>query len=385
MITTTVQLPIQMYDPTRDYRNHQTEYDQMVAKIVNQGLFIGGPEVTQLEKKLQDYTRAQFAITCANGTDALLISLLGLGIGLGDEVITVAHTWISTSETIALTGAKPIFVDINDWDFNIDINLIEQHITDKTKAILFVSLYGLMPDCLKLQQLAHKYSIQLIEDGAQSFGALYQGSKSCSCKYTHLATTSFFPSKPIGCWGDGGAIFTNDPALASKIRAIKSHGGIERFKHKYIGVNSRLDTLQAGILLVKMKSFDQTIQNRNQCAQYYNQKLANLPQLRKPHFDSNIYSHVWAQYSLLCQNIIIRDALVKYLQDNQVNVSIFYPIGLHKQECFQYLGVDHIEVTDRVCNTIINLPCYAEITREEQDYIVNLIHQFFFNDLSHSK
>lgn len=372
-----MKFPIQMYDPTRDYQNHKIDFDEKILKVIKEGFFIGGPEVKELEKLLQDYTEAKHAITCANGTDAIFIALLSLGIGNGDEVITVAHTWISTSETIALTGATPVFVDINEHNFNIDINKIEERITDKTKAILFVSLYGLMPDCEMLQKIAQKYHIALIEDGAQSFGAEFKGTKSCSCHYTDIATTSFFPSKPLGCWGDGGSIFTNNDELAMKIRAIKSHGGIERFKHKYIGLNSRLDTIQAAVLTIKMKYLEETIMKRNQCAHYYTDKLKNLEQLKKPTYNSSSYRHVWAQYSLLCQNKLIRDNLVDYLKKNNVNVAIFYPVGLHKQECFQYLNVKSLEVTDQICDTIINLPCYAEITKEEQDYIINLLYQFF--------
>lgn len=370
-------LPIQMYDPTRSYIKNKSEFDQKLQQMINKGLFINGPEIKELETKLQEYTGAKYAITCANGTDALFITLLGLGIGIQDEVITVAHTWISTSETIVLTGAKPVFVDINDTDFNIDIDKIKEKVTTKTKAILFVSLYGLMPDCDKLNQLAKELNLYLIEDGAQSFGAKFNGSRSCSCKYTDVATTSFFPSKPLGCWGDGGAIFTNNDFLANKIRAIKSHGGLERFKHEYIGLNSRLDTLQAGILLVKLSDFETSLINRNNCANYYTQKLNDIPNLRKPLYDSAIYYHVWAQYSLLCEDKESRDALLNYLKNNQVNVSIFYPIGLHKQKCFEYLGPTSLDTTDKVCDTIINLPCYSEITREEQDYIINLVYQFY--------
>lgn len=317
------------------------------------------------------------AITCANGTDAIFIVLKALDIGLDDEVITVSHTWISTSETIAMTGAKPVFVDISEDDFNIDINKIEEKITSKTKAILFVSLYGLMPDIKKIQEIGKKHNIYVIEDGAQSFGAEYSNIKSCSCIYTDIATTSFFPSKPLGCWGDGGAMFTSNDEIAKKIRAIKAHGGLERFKHKYIGMNSRLDTLQAGILLTKLKYFEKTLEQRNNCADYYTENLMLIEKIKLPKYDKNIYKHAWAQYSILCENKKTRDDIVEYLKTNKVNVSIFYPIGLHKQECFKYLNTESIETTDKVCDTIFNLPCYAEISAEEQNYIINLLNNFF--------
>jgi len=371
-----MKLPIQMYDPNRDYANHKEEFDQALATVVRDGQFINGSQVRLLEEKLRVYTGAQHVITCGNGTDALFVSLLSIGVGPGDEVITVAHTWISTAETIALTGATPVFVDIRSDNFNMDPDLVEQHITPRTKAILFVSLYGLMPDCQKLRELANRHHLCLIEDGAQSFGAEYHDSKSCSCQYTDIATTSFFPSKPLGCWGDGGAIFTNDAELAVKIRSIKNHGCLERFKHKYIGLNSRLDTIQAAVLLVKLGHLDEVLKQRNLCAQYYNEKLSVVSQLVKPSY-TNEYIHVWAQYSLLCPDNVTRDALVTHLKNNGVNISIFYPVGLHKQECFAHLNCSNLKVTDLVCSTIINLPCYGEITREEQDYIVEKICQFF--------
>lgn len=380
-----IKFPIQMYDPTRDYLKNKKEFDITINNIINAGNFINGPQVTQLEGILEQYTSAKYCITCANGTDALFISLLALNIGNGDEVITVAHTWISTAETIAMTGAKPVFVDISAVNFNIDTSKIVERITKNTKAILFVSLYGLMPDLEQIKDIADKYNLYVIEDGAQSFGAKYKESRSCSCYYTNIATSSFFPSKPLGCWGDGGAMFTNDDQLAIKLRSIKSHGGVERFKHKYIGVNSRLDTLQAGILLVKMKHFDQYLITRNRCADYYSEKLAHLNQVNQinqltlPMYNRQEYNHSWAQYSILAENLLVRNSIVEHLKNNKINVSIFYPIGLHRQECFEYLNVDEskLEVTNNVCDRVFNLPCYAEITIEEQDYIINIVCDFF--------
>ena len=372
-----INFPIQMYDPTRDYKLNKESFDISLQNVITSGLFIGGPEVKKLEEELVKFTGCANAITCANGTDAIFIVLKALDIGEEDEVITVAHTWISTSETIAMTGAKPVFVDICEENFNIDINKIEEKITSNTKAILFVSLYGLIPELKKIQEIGKKHNIYVIEDGAQSFGAEYSGTKSCSCVYTDIATTSFFPSKPLGCWGDGGAMFTSNNEIAKKLRAIKAHGGLERFKHKYIGMNSRLDTLQAGILLTKLKYFPQTLIQRNNCADYYSLGLESISKIKLPKYDKKNYKHVWAQYSILCENKKIRDDIVEYLKSNKVNVSIFYPVGLHKQECFNYLGVEQIEITDKVSDTIFNLPCYAEITKEEQEYIINVVKDFF--------
>lgn len=372
-----MKLPINMYDPTRDYKTHKELFDNRLTKVINEGVFINGAEVKELESTLQQFTGAKYAITCANGTDALFISLLALGIKPGDEVVTVAHTWISTSEAIAMTGALPVFVDITGDDFNIDVNKIEAKITSRTKVIMPVSLYGQMTDYKKIREIADKYNLAVIEDGAQSFGAELDDYKSCCCKYTEIATTSFFPSKPIGCWGDGGAMFTNDDKLAIKLKSIKAHGGLERFKHEYIGMNSRLDTIQAGIVLEKMGWADEVLEKRRDCANYYTEGLKDLDIL-KPNVRPNS-KHVWAQYSLLCKDKEQRDRLEKHLKDNKVNVSIFYPSGLHKQNCFKKLGVncEGLEETDRICDRIINLPCYAELEKEEQDYIIEVIKMFY--------
>lgn len=373
----TEQNTINMYDPTRDYQMHKTEYDTAVLSVMSNGIFIGGEPVSTLENKLANYTGSKHCISCANGTDALYISLLAIDLKPNDEVITVAHTWISTSEVIALSHAIPKYVEIDDKTFNIDPEKIKNAITSKTKAILPVSLYGMMPDYKKIKEIADEYNLYVIEDGAQSFGSKRDDYISCSCKYTDIATTSFFPSKPMGCYGDGGAIFTNDDNLANRLRAIKSHGGLERFKHKYIGLNSRLDTIQAAILLVKLKYLDYNLILRNKVANYYTSKLKDLD-IVLPIIDSNCF-HVWAQYSILVRNNEIRNELFKELKNNKINCSIFYPAPLHLQECFNYLGYKKgdLLITESVCDRIINLPIYAEITELEQEYIVNIFRLCF--------
>ena len=369
-----INFPIQMYDPVRDFKNYESEYRCAMDQVLLKGNFIAGEQVFQLEKELSIYTNCPNTITCANGTDALFISLLGLSIGHGDEVITVAHTWISTAETIAMTGAMPIWVDIDPETFCIDYNLIESKITEKTKAILVVSLYGLLPDYQQIHNIANKYNIPVIEDGAQSFGAIRDDYKSCSCKWTEIATTSFFPTKPLGCYGDGGAIFVRDNELAKKIRAIKSHGGLERFKHKYIGLNSRLDTIQASILLVKMKYFEEIIVKRNECAKYYLDKLGDISGIILPKIPDNC-RHVWAQFSILTKNKDSRDKIVDELKKNKINVAIFYPSPLYKQECFSYTDCSGLKNTDDVCDRIFNLPCYGELNESEKKYIVKILRE----------
>jgi UDP-2-acetamido-2-deoxy-ribo-hexuluronate aminotransferase len=371
-------LPIQMYDPKREYREHKEDIQKSINNVLDHGIFINGPEVKEIETTLSSYTGVKHAIAVSNGTDALTISLLALGIKPGNEVITVAHTWISSAETIALIGAIPKFVDINSDTFNMDPLCLEKAITENTKAIIVVSLYGLIADMDIINIIAKKHNLPVIEDGAQSFGAKYNDNKSCSL--TTIGTTSFFPSKPLGCYGDGGAIFTNDDILAEKIRAIKSHGGIKRFEHKYIGINGRLDTLQAAILNVKIKYFDTTIEKRNNCANYYSLHLKVienhgfiLPKIPEGR------TSVWAQYSILAPSKDERDKIVSTLKENNVNVAIFYPTPLHTQECF--LNLDNfiksdLPVTDNICDRVFNLPCYAEVLKEEQDYIIKTIHHF---------
>lgn len=366
--------PIQMYDPKREYRTHKKDIDESIHRVLDHGIFINGPEVKELEPKLSEFSGAKHAVSVSNGTDAIKIALLALDVGVDDEVITVAHTWISTAEVVSIINAKPVFVDIEDETFNMDPEKIEEKITDKTKAILVVSLYGQIADIDRINEIAAKYNLPVVEDGAQSFGALYNGKRSCSV--TTIGTTSFFPSKPLGCYGDGGACFTNDDHLAMKMRAIKSHGGVKRFHHKYVGLNARLDTIQAAILNVKLNYFEDTIKNRNNCANYYTKHLDFLREkgFQLPKVKKECMS-VWAQYSILAVNNEQRDNIVKYLKENNVNAAIFYPAPLHLQECFSYLNYkkDDLPVTVDCCDRIFNLPCYAEFTKQEQDYIVDII------------
>ena len=374
-----ITFPIQMFDPKRDYKTHKKQFDDSIHAVLDHGLFINGPEIKQLEPDLAKFSGAKHCISVSNGTDALKIALLALDVGIGDEVLTVAHTWISSAEVISIINAVPVFVDIEDETYNMDPSKIEEKITTKTKAILAVSLYGQVSDIDKINEIARKYNIPVIEDGAQSFGALYNGKRSCNL--STIGTTSFFPSKPLGCYGDGGACFTNDDELALKMRAIKSHGGIKRFQHKYIGFNGRLDTIQAAILNVKLPYFDETLKNRNKVANYYSENLKELEDrglIKLPIVREGDMS-VWAQYAILTKSKDKRDNLVAHLKKNNVNAAIFYPAPLHTQECFAYLNCElgSLPVTERICNTVFNLPCYGEVTQEEQDYIINIVKKFF--------
>lgn len=371
-----MEFPIQMYDPKREYNLHNSDINNAIQNVLNHGKFINGPEINELEHKLSEYTGSQ-CITVSNGTDALKIALLALNVGKDDEVITVAHSWISTVETISIINAIPVFVDIEPITFNMDVNKLESTITNKTKAIIVVSLYGHMANIEKINEIASKYNLPVIEDGAQSFGATYKNKKSCSMSL--IGTTSFFPSKPLGCYGDGGACFTNNKDLENKIRAIKNHGGIKRFQHKYIGLNGRLDTIQASILNVKLNYFEDTINKRNNCANFYTN---NLKVLESKDFllpkTINEYRSVWAQYSILAPNLEIRNNIVEYLKSNKINASIFYPSPLHLQECFQYLKYKkgYLPITENICDRIFNLPCYGELSSEEKKYIVDTLLNF---------
>ena len=374
---TEVSYPIQMYDPKREYQTHKTEIDGAIQTVLNHGLFINGPEVKELEKQLQTFTGTEHCICVSNGTDALKIALLALDVGNDSEVITVAHSWISTAEVIPLVGATPIFVDIDPVTYTMDPIKLEEAITEKTKAIIVVSLYGQMPNMDTINVIAEKHNLPVIEDGAQSFGATYKNNQSCSL--TTIGTTSFFPSKPLGCYGDGGACFTNNAALALKIRAIKNHGGVKRFHHKYVGLNARLDTLHAGVLLEKLKYFDTTISTRNKCAHYYTTNLGFLTEkgFQLPRIVDNRTS-VWAQYSILANNREQRDLIVQHLKNNKINAAIFYPAPLHMQECFQpYKSLSPpLPVTVDICDRVFNLPCYGEFTTHEQDIIIGVLRDF---------
>lgn len=258
---------MQFIDLKTQYQRYQSEIDARMRIVLDHGHFIMGPEIAELESKLAEYAGVKHCLTVASGTDSLEIALRALDIGPGDEVITVPFTWISSSEVILLVGAKPVFVDITPDDFNMDVSKIEAAITPRTKAILPVSLFGQMPDYDWINAIAAKHNITVIEDAAQSFGATQNGKRSCGV--TRIASTSFFPAKPLGCYGDGGALFTSEDALADKMRAIRTHGGIQRHYHPYVGMNGRFDTLQAAVILAKLPHFDWEVAQRNRVGERY--------------------------------------------------------------------------------------------------------------------
>jgi UDP-2-acetamido-2-deoxy-ribo-hexuluronate aminotransferase len=328
-------------------------------------MYIGG-KIAELEKNLSEFTGSKYAIACSSGTDALLLALMALDIKSGDEVITTPFTFIATAEMIAFVGAKPVFVDIDEKTYNIDASKIEEKITKKTKAIMPVSLFGQVSNMDAINTIAKKYSLKVIEDAAQSFGAKYNGKKSCNL--SDIGTTSFFPAKPLGCYGDGGAVFTNNDDLAKKIRIILNHGQTERYVHSHIGINGRLDAIQAAVLDVKLKYYNDEIVKRQHIAQRYNKELKNVI---TPYIGSKNLS-VWAQY---CIRVEDRDKVLKKCAEKGVPTGVYYPIPLHLQEVFNYLGYKKgdFPITEKVSKDIMALPMSAFVTKEEQDYIIKVI------------
>ena len=341
----------------------KAKIDAGIQKVLTHGQYILGPEVTELEEKLAAYTGAKYCISCANGTDALQIAQMALGIGVGDEVITPGFTYIATAETVALLGAKPVYVDVDPKAYNLDVNKLEAAITPRTKAIIPVSLYGQCADFDAINQVAQKYNLPVIEDAAQSFGATYKGRKSCNL--STISCTSFFPSKPLGCYGDGGAIFTNDEELATVIRQIARHGQDRRYHHIRIGVNSRLDTLQAAILLPKLEILEDEILARNVVAENYND-LFNAAGIMTTPFVEEHNRCAWAQYTIQVEN---RTEVQEKLKAQGIPTAVHYPIPLNKQPAVADAQVS-LPVGDRIAECVMSLPMHPYLTVEEQQVIV---------------
>lgn len=340
--------------------------DAGIQSVLTHGQYILGPEVTELEEKLAAYVGAKYCITCANGTDALQIAQMAFGIGPGDEVITPGFTYIATAETVALLGAKPVYVDVNPKTYNLDVEKLEAAITPRTKAIIPVSLYGQCADFDAINAIAAKYGIPVIEDAAQSFGATYKGRKSCNL--STVACTSFFPSKPLGCYGDGGAIFTNDEELAKVIRQIARHGQDRRYHHIRVGVNSRLDTIQAAILLPKLEILDDEMQARQKVAEIYNQ-LFNQGGVHTTPYLESYNTSAWAQYTIQVDN---RAEIQKELQEQGIPTAVHYPIPLNKQPAVADTNV-WLPVGDAIAERVMSLPMHPYLSLDAQEKIVTAL------------
>jgi UDP-2-acetamido-2-deoxy-ribo-hexuluronate aminotransferase len=347
------------------YQKYKNDIDASIQLVLNKSNYIMGEEVHELECAFEGFTSAKHAITCSSGTDALLLAMMALDIQPGDEIITTPFTFISTSETIAFMKAKPIFVDIEPDTFNIDTNLIEASITDKTKVIMPVSLFGQPADMDAIQSIAIKYNLKVIIDGAQSFGSTFNGKTDSNLG--DISTTSFFPAKPLGCYGDGGAIFTNNDEYAEKIKMMRVHGQNKRYHHKYIGIGGRLDTIQAAILLAKLPHYPQVLEDRKKVAESYTDAFFNS--IQTPFIKPN-RSSAWAQYTIRVEN---REALQAKLKNNDIPTAIYYPKPLHLQECFQYLNYmqGDLPVSEKASEEVLSLPINPFITNNDIAYIVD--------------
>ncbi len=353
-------------DLKTQYLRLKTDIDAGIQRVLDHGQYILGPEVAELEEKLAAYTGAKYCITCANGTDALQIAQMALGIGPGDEVITPGFTYIATAETVALLRAKPVYVDICPRTYNLDPALLEAAITPRTKAIIPVSLYGQCADFDAINAIAAKHGIPVIEDAAQSFGATYKGRKSCNL--STIACTSFFPSKPLGCYGDGGAIFTNDDELAKVMRQIARHGQDRRYHHIRVGVNSRLDTLQAAILLPKLAVLDEEMAQRNHVAERYTHSLGNAGIQSTPYVENHNIS-AWAQYTV---QVSQRSKVQERLQAAGIPTAVHYPIPLNKQPAVAFAGAQ-LPVGDAVAQSVMSIPMYPWLDSGIQQRIVEAL------------
>lgn len=345
------------------YEEHKLAIDKAMSKVIKDSSFIMGPAVADFEKNLNSFVGTKHSLTCSSGTDALLLAMMAINIQPGDEIITSPFTFIASGETIAFLKAKPIFVDIEENSFTIDPAKIEKAITEKTKAIMPVSLFGQVADMNAINTIAKKHNLYVIEDAAQSFGATHHGKRSCNL--STIGCTSFFPAKPLGCFGDGGAVFTNDDDLAEKINSLRLHGQTKRYYHKYIGMGGRLDTLQAAILNEKLKYYCNDIIRRQYVAETYSKNLKSS--IIKPKIKPENTS-VWAQYSIRVKD---REQVQEKLKSLGIPTAVHYPMPLHLQECFQYLEGKRgdFPIAEQISNEIMSLPMNPYLTEKQIYYI----------------
>lgn len=335
--------------------------------VLNHGQYIMGPEVAELESRLQAFSGAEHCITVASGTEALLISLMALGVGPGDEVITTPFTFIATVEVIVLLGAIPVFVDIESDTGNIDASLVEAAVTPKTRAVIPVSLYGQIADMAQINDIAQRHGLSVIEDAAQSFGATYQGRRSCNV--SEIACTSFFPSKPLGCYGDGGAIFTSDAAVAEACRQIRVHGQSKRYVHTRVGVGGRMDTLQCAVVLAKLARFEWELDRRHTLGERYNRKLDEAG-IKRIHQKEDRNS-VFAQYTIMIEN---RDQVQALLKTKGIPTAVHYPVPLNEQPAYrQYRVADSTPQSAVMAQRVMSLPMGADLSEQHQDHIVDAL------------
>ncbi|WP_139853817.1 DegT/DnrJ/EryC1/StrS family aminotransferase [Aequorivita sinensis] len=383
---------IQMVDLKGQYKNIKERVDSSIMNVIETTAFVNGPEVHQFQKELEDYLGVKHVIPCANGTDALQIAMMGLGLKPGDEVITADFTFAATVEVIALLQLTPVLVDVDPVNFNIDIEAIKKAITPKTKAIVPVHLFGLAANMDEIMEVAEQHNLYVIEDNAQGIGADYtskDGTKKKTGTIGHVASTSFFPSKNLGCYGDGGAIFTNDDDLAHIIRGIVNHGMYERYHHDVVGVNSRLDSIQAAVLRAKLPHLNDYNKARKIAAQKYSEAFKNHKNIITPTGCGKCSNeeidgcncHVYHQYTLKIVDAD-RDALVKHLNENEIPCGVYYPIPLHLQKAYkdERYKEEDFEVTNQLVKEVISLPMHTELDDEQIDYITKTVIEFMENN-----
>ncbi len=368
---------IQMVDLQGQYKHIKPQVNKAFESILDTAYYIGGPEVKGFQADLENYLGVKHVIPCANGTDALQIAMMGLGLKPGDEVITADFTFAATVEVIALLNLTPVLVDVQADTFNMDIDALKKAITPKTKAIVPVHLFGQCANMEAVLEVAKEHNLFVIEDNAQAIGADYtfsDGTKKKSGTMGNVGTTSFFPSKNLGCYGDGGAIFTNDDELAHTIRGIVNHGMYTRYYHDVVGVNSRLDSLQAAVLQIKLPLLDGYCEARQKAAKFYSDGFASSDKIETPVI-SDFTTHVFHQYTLKLDDSIDRDALHKYLLDNQIPNAIYYPVALHAQKAYADDRYDEADftVTNHLCKTVLSLPMHTELEQEQQQFIIDTI------------
>ncbi|WP_138477159.1 DegT/DnrJ/EryC1/StrS family aminotransferase [Dyadobacter bucti] len=373
-------MKIQMVDLKGQYAKIKPEVDQAIQNVIDTTAFINGPQVKTFSADLAEYLSVKHVITCANGTDALQIALMALGLEQGDEVIVPCFTYVATVEVIALLKLKPVVTEVDPDTFNITAELIEKAITPRTKAIVPVHLFGQSADMAAIMAIARKHKLYVIEDTAQALGAEYVGIDGSSKKagtIGDIGCTSFFPSKNLGCYGDGGALYTNNDELATLIRKIANHGQAKKYHHEVIGVNSRLDTIQAAILSIKLRQLDQYCKARRDAADYYDQHLAGLSWLQIPKRHQNS-THVFHQYTLKLVDPVDRNALKDHLLSLEIPSMVYYPIPLHLQEAFKTPDYNEgdFPVSERLCSQVLSLPVHTEMETEQQDYIIAGIKSF---------
>jgi len=358
---------VEFVDLATQYKKYKAEIDGRIHRVLDHGRFIMGPEIGELETALSAYVGVKHGISVASGTAALEIALRALDIGPGDEVVTVPFTWISSAEVIGLVGATPVFVDIEPATFNMDVTKIDDAITARTKAILPVNLFGQMPDYDRINAIAAKHGIPVLEDAAQSFGATQRGRRSCGV--SAIGSTSFFPAKPLGCYGDGGALFTEDDALAEKMRAIRTHGGVKRHQHPFLGMNGRFDTLQAAVLLAKLPHFAWEVEQRAKIGARYTELLRGacvVPEIAAGN------THVYAQYTVRVPD---RGAVAARLEAAGIPTAVYYPACLHEQPVFKSLGYawGSLPESERASREVLSLPMHPFLSETDQDAVVRAL------------